>query len=1394
MSHSHTPTPPALRRRALCAAVTAACTLMAQTAVRAGLIDFTGNAPVYTATWFNGVFTEFHEFQFFLDWQGFCNAHFGAECGSATFWGVPFNWNLNRVPGLADDVRTPIGSVVSINSYSSIYKGLISGTATAGTLTAQGQIRIGPGGLLRTDNGVIADLFLGGGVLETNGLVTVTNLSQTLGNLQGSGITRVTGVTAVTFDPFIRAGHTVEFYASYGGMFGGSFGSTGPRLEAGTGNVFNPGPSARLINYGTLDDAVLLMQGSANVATLPRLINRGTLSGGLNPNAVRVDNEGTAQLGSGGAMSFGPAGAHTGSFIAGLNSVLTFGGPWGHDLMPASSLSTTGKVIFAAGVHKVRGSYDAHETELQGATGNGFLDFTGASVSLDILRVDAGQGGQLKFLTPGGVGLQELHINSGEVIFETGAPNARTLSSVQSLAMSGGTLTANSPVDLVNTFQWNAGNIAGSAGVTALGGIEINATAALNRGLFGLLRNSGVTNWHGGVINWGGTFENLAGATFNVSGDFSAGSNGFGRFVNAGSVNKTAGSGVATLGMAFDNNGLVQVDAGTLRLNGGGTHRGGQFQAAPGALIELSGNTVLQAAVTTSGRVDITGGSLTLGNGASYTNLPGNSVSGASLANAGGATFVNHGSLNVSGTLNNEGLFTNHHPGSSLGAVVNAGTFNNIGNLNVLGDVSNSNALNNIGSLAINGGLVNTGNFRNDGLSSQTTVAGVFSSLGGTLDNEGSLVFQGGDVELSGVLTNLGQIHNGGGLFTVAGGASLVNHGSVLNDGGQVFVDTGGLLGGTGSYVQSGGLTWIRGELRADAGIDIQGGILRGGTPPNSTITGIGTVIGNVELHGQPWRWEPGNSPGTFTVTGNVMAQGDAFRAPGEGNIAIEIDSPALHDRIVVSGIFTLHEASVDLIFSPGFTGLDGDSLDWLSAGVLDLPNGPGSVVFNVSGLSADWAAMPSFGASGAGLEMINLLAAPIPVAGASHRVDAGVQAYNESFAVLDSLAVGGNLSNRRGGFVTVGDLNVEAGGRLLNRGFLQTTVQVVNAGELLNRRDGQFLQDGFVNTGSVVNEGQFSSASAFLNQGGSVVNRGVFQTWGFTNAAGGVLENSGAFTHTGQFVNEAGGRVVNRGTMTAEGQIVNRGEFVVSGSLQNNATTLGPAFFTGSILNQGSFVVEPGGAVGGPGTYFQAGVDSVTRVNGTLAASDITILQGVLAGNGTVAGPVQLGSAAGAGATMSPGNSPGTLTLDGDLLAHYSAFEIELAGPGLFDHVVVTGNASFGSGVTVNFLLSTPDGVTFDYYPTAGDGFTWLSVGGAASGLAGLNWSLSVLGPGWTTTLASGAWGSTSWNGMQIGFHGDRIEFVAAPVPEPGAWALLLAGLGAIGVMVRRRGLQAAA
>jgi hypothetical protein len=342
------------------------------------------------------------------------------------------------------------------------------------------------------------------------------------------------------------------------------------------------------------------------------------------------------------------------------------------------------------------------------------------------------------------------------------------------------------------------------------------------------------------------------------------------------------------------------------------------------------------------------------------------------------------------------------------------------------------------------------------------------------------------------------------------------------------------------------------------------------------------------------------------------------------------------------------------------------------------------------------------------------------------------------------------------------------------------------------------------------------------------MLNQGHLRALHFINVSGSELVNEGSFSHL-SLTNQGGARVLNRGLMTSEGVIDNAGDFVVSGELRNQDH---PWSGQGSITNGagGRFTVEGGGAVTGPGvfiqhgagsvtevrgmlaagsisnsaggrfgvvaggtastagTYLQSGAESTTVVDGTLAAANISFQGGVLSGAGTLAGPVVLGDAsspwwwAAPTPTVRPGNSPGTLTIDGDLIANAANFDIEIDGPTAYDRVVVTGNAVFGVGVTVNFLLRTTDGVNV-YLPVVGDRFDWLSVGGTVQGLGDVNWNLNVVGDGWYTTVASNHWKS-SWFEPDVALDGNSLVF-SAPIPEPGTWALMLVGAM---VLVRQR------
>ena len=124
-------------------------------------------------------------------------------------------------------------------------------------------------------------------------------------------------------------------------------------------------------------------------------------------------------------------------------------------------------------------------------------------------------------------------------------------------------------------------------------------------------------------------------------------------------------------------------------------------------------------------------------------------------------------------------------------------------------------------------------------------------------------------------------------------------------------------------------------------------------------------------------------------------------------------------------------------------------------------------------------------------------------------------------------------------------------------------------------------------------------------------------------------------------------------------------------------------------------------GAISGPGQVMQVGTGKTVltavntysgptsvlggtlSVNGSIASSPVFVnFGGTLGGNGMV-GPTSIL----AGATLSPGNSVGTLTVNGNLVfAAASLYMVEVQG-GSADRTNVTGTASLAGTVAVSYL-----------------------------------------------------------------------------------------------------------
>ena len=276
------------------------------------------------------------------------------------------------------------------------------------------------------------------------------------------------------------------------------------------------------------------------------------------------------------------------------------------------------------------------------------------------------------------------------VTHRTGTSIVTSLVNQQNLVLSGGTLSVSQnlqsknmtlaggtlggagdlTIDAGGVFTWSGGTMDGGGKVTIPKTGQLNISGGSNKSLRDrTINNSGTTTWSGtGNINsgLGAVFNNLAGGIFDVKNDRSFSNNLGGAaplFNNTGSVQKTAGAGTATMNVSLQNDGMVDVDTGTLSITRGGASTG-TFEVASAATLKFTANyTANQGTyIIGAGSTQLTAGTFSIGAtavGADALTALNLQLGGGTLGGAGDLTIDAGGVFTWSGgTMDGGGKLT----------------------------------------------------------------------------------------------------------------------------------------------------------------------------------------------------------------------------------------------------------------------------------------------------------------------------------------------------------------------------------------------------------------------------------------------------------------------------------------------------------------------------------------------------------------------------------------------------------------------------------------------------------------------------------------------------------------------------------------------------------------
>jgi hypothetical protein len=914
-----------------------------------------------------------------------------------------------------------------------------TGADSVHSITSNGTLELSGGSLGVSSASTLNAFTLDGGTLAGLGDVTVGGLlTWTAGTLSGAGHVAANGGMQISGN----GGHTLSgrtldnaAEADWTGTGGISLTNNATLNNLATGTFFATGDGTLSGSASTFNNAGTFSKtgGSGTTTVSASLINSGTVAA------------------ASGTLNVAGRDVATGAFTTAAGATLAFNGG-AQAFRAGSSVTGAGDVKFGGATVTVLGSY--------ATTGN-------------------------------------TTISNGTVQFDTDT-------TLPALTFSGGTLGGTATVTVTGALTWTGGTMNGGGRTVANGGMTISGDSPNFKQLSNrTLDNAGTATWTGtGALNMNSNsvWNNLANASLLIQNDAQfGGGNGSqytgSRFNNAGTFQKTGGTGTTNVLAFVNNSGTVDAASGTLNLADGGFNDA-TFTVEAGATLGL------------------TGGSQTLD--------ANSGISGAGNVIFGGANVILAGSYSVSGTTTISNGTVSFDGNVTLPALTLSG-----GTLTGDGDVSVS------GRLTWTGGTM-TGAGQTDA-NGDVTISGTGTKAllnGRTLNTSGTTTWTGGDINVlydavwnnqsggvvdargdnrfgtdsvfhaEGTFNNFGTFKKSAGTGTTYGDIAFNNSGTVEAASGTLDLAGGGISGGT---------------FLADSGAALE----FGGGPhfltATSSVSGDGTVIFDSETFNGL----------SMTITGSYNVAGTTTFRASDSPFAFP---PVEFDQNATMGTLNLTNGTLTGVGDVTVTG----TFNW-TGGTL---SGLGNLI--VSGN------MTLSGSNGRTLDGRTLqntgTAAWTDSGGVSFANDAVW--VNLSGAVLDVRSTGafsgtGTFDNQGSVVKTTGTGTAAINVAFYNEGSVDVETGRLNFGR------------GVTNTGSVTvgTGGTLGvSGSAYLQIGGTTTLNGGTLLAGTVDIEGGVLSGPGTIGST-----TALAAVINAGQINAGGAGVT-GTLTINGTYTQTA------------------------------------------------------------------------------------------------------------------------------------------------------------------------------------------------------------------------------------------------